>query len=513
MGRHAKNKKKSLGIPSAPVHISELLPEISAPLPDTPLPTRHGHVEMKTSDSVWTKGATGPSTVSTAPVPGPGECAVSSSSKAQTSRDGSETSKRIAAVVEVEIEGSTSPRYPEWVMLNKAAGISPRHRNETTADSHTSQGQAVEVSFWLADPPAVSHFSVHCPGLQGDDFSDQPPVVICAEGPFVLFSLTLNVPEWGSIHHFVYSAGGPAGSPSLRLLPVLDPEVEAFESQQFALLPCGGQHYAVVFLDRNWIPSDEVWEYQAYLYSSKMRAWSTTKVPLSQLSETEKALLDGHYSCKQIMVGPDSLGWVDLLCGIVLLCNLFDENPVIKFIPFPSTRICITDEDGVAEIAAEHVCDVTCCGDLIKFVQIDFDDPDYGSSGIAWKATTWNRKLSWNDWRNRCIVDLLDDETQQLQLKNLIFINPTISTQDDTRLYMMAKVNMRDDTAWVVAIDMKHAALEALVPISTERHYTVTMCAPCAFPKYLNNFTADTYAPKPPSYFRLLVVCWLCLLA
>uniref|UniRef100_A0A453DWE5 Uncharacterized protein n=1 Tax=Aegilops tauschii subsp. strangulata TaxID=200361 RepID=A0A453DWE5_AEGTS len=56
---------------------------------------------------------------------------------------------------------------------------------------------------------------------------------------------------------------------------------------------------------------------------------------------------------------------------------------------------------------------------------------------------------------------------------------------------MMAKVNMRDDTAWVVAIDMKHAALEALVPISTERHYTVTMCAPCAFPKYLNNFTAD----------------------
>ncbi|XBI15331.1 hypothetical protein VPH35_057766 [Triticum aestivum] len=55
---------------------------------------------------------------------------------------------------------------------------------------------------------------------------------------------------------------------------------------------------------------------------------------------------------------------------------------------------------------------------------------------------------------------------------------------------MMAKVNMRDDTAWVVAIDMKHAALEALVPISTERHYTVTMCAPCAFPKYLNNFTA-----------------------
>ncbi|XP_040259236.2 uncharacterized protein [Aegilops tauschii subsp. strangulata] len=291
-------------------------------------------------------------------------------------------------------------------MLNKAAGISPRHRNETTADSHTSQGQAVEVSFWLADPPAVSHFSVHCPGLQGDDFSDQPPVVICAEGPFVLFSLTLNVPEWGSIHHFVYSAGGPAGSPSLRLLPVLDPEVEAFESQQFALLPCGGQHYAVVFLDRNWIPSDEVWEYQAYLYSSKMRAWSTTKVPLSQLSETEKALLDGHYSCKQIMVGPDSLGWVDLLCGIVLLCNLFDENPVIKFIPFPSTRICITDEDGVAEIAAEHVCDVTCCGDLIKFVQIDFDDPDYGSSGIAWKATTWNRKLSWNDWRNRCIVDV-----------------------------------------------------------------------------------------------------------
>jgi hypothetical protein len=41
-------------------------------------------------------------------------------------------------------------------------------------------------------------------------------------------------------------------------------------------------------------------------------------------------------------------------------------------------------------------------------------------------------------------------------------------------LYMLAKVDQRDDTAWVVVIDMGRAVAEALVPVSTKPSYTTT---------------------------------------
>uniref|UniRef100_M8BGZ9 Uncharacterized protein n=1 Tax=Aegilops tauschii TaxID=37682 RepID=M8BGZ9_AEGTA len=264
------------------------------------------------------------------------------------------------------------------------------------------------------------------------------------------------------------------------------------------------------------------------------------------LSQSDQVLLDRHRSCKQITVGASSLGWVDLLGGVLLLCNLFDKRPAIEYIPFPASRVPLADEDGVADIAAaaEHLCedccghlirvpladqdgvvgiaaehlyDVSCCGDLIKFVQIDFDKPDYGSSGVAWKATTWNRKLSWCAWRDGHTVDvaeisvdtnrysallpeLLNDETKQLELKNLIFINPTLSIQDDHLLYIRAKVKAQDDTSWVLALDMKHASLNALAPVSTQPFcgVSVTVYSPCAFPKYyLDNMPAEADMAKP----------------
>ncbi|KAF7034713.1 hypothetical protein CFC21_045694 [Triticum aestivum] len=492
------------------------------------------------------------------------------------------------------LAGAPRSGHPDWALLNKAGRISD-DRNETTAECRTAEGQAVEVSFCLADPPAVSHFSVHCPGLEGDDYSDTQPLLICAEGPFVLFCVTLNVPERGSVHHFVYSARGPSSKrPSLHLLPEPDAQIQAFQAQQFGILPCGGGHFAVAFLDR--VRPINCWRYHAYVFSSTTRAWSRTKPTMPpDLSQSDQVLLDRHRSCKQITVGASSLGWVDLLGGVLLLCNLFDKHPAIEYIPFPASRVPLADEDGVADIvaAAEHLCedccghlisyirrdlikyipfpasgvpladedgdadraarhfcdgccgmnyipllasrvpladqdgvagiaaehlyDVSCCGDLIKFVQIDFDKPDYGSSGVAWKATTWNRKLSWCAWRDGHTVDvaeisvdtnrysallpeLLNDETKQLELKNLIFINPTLSIQDDHLLYIRAKVKAQDDTSWVLALDMKHASLNALAPVSTQPFcgVSVTMYSPCAFPKYyLHNMPAEADMAKP----------------
>ncbi|KAM0880478.1 hypothetical protein ACQ4PT_033546 [Festuca glaucescens] len=212
------------------------------------------------------------------------------------------------------------------------------------------------------------------------------------------------------------------------------------------------------------------------------------------------------------MVGATSLGRVDLLRGIILLSNIFDdERPVITYIPLPAEKVCITDKQGYPHYAPEYFCDVACDGDLNKFVEIDFEDPDCRANGKAWKATTWNRKVSWDDWRKVRTIDvadisvdprysallfpdlLSDDKKQELELKNLFYLNLTLSVcGDDDLLYMLAKVDEGDDTAWVAAVDMKNAALQALVPVSTKESNAIPMYYARAFPKYyINNITSD----------------------
>uniref|UniRef100_A0A453DWI8 DUF1618 domain-containing protein n=1 Tax=Aegilops tauschii subsp. strangulata TaxID=200361 RepID=A0A453DWI8_AEGTS len=405
----------------------------------------------------------------------------------------------------VEDDAGSTSRLPDLVLINQTGRISDR-RNATTAECRTGKGQSVAVSFWLVEPPDVSYFSVHCPGLEEDDFSDTPPLFLCAEGPFVLFCVTLNVPEWSSVHHFVYSARGiPGGRPSLHPLPDPKPRVEAFMSQQFGLLPCGDEHYAVAFLHHEWDSSDKDWHYYVHIFSSEAKAWKRSDEVLLRLSNSDQLLFDRHASSKQITVGESSLGLVDLLRGILLLSNLFDQRPVITYIQLPSEMACITDRDGYPYHAPEYSRDITCCGDLIKFVEVEFDEPSWRTNGQGWRATTWNRKVSSNDWARHHTVGvaeisveptyslllpkLLNEDTKQLEIKRLIFLIPTLSTNDDDLLYMMCKVNEEDDTAWVITVDMKRAALKALVPIATKPSYSITTYCPCAFPEYYFDIT------------------------
>ncbi|KAM0848370.1 hypothetical protein ACQ4PT_016111 [Festuca glaucescens] len=178
--------------------------------------------------------------------------------------------------------------YPDWALLNRTARLSDQ-RNETTAEYHGPGGKPVAASFWLPDPPAVSQFTVHCPGL---DTSDTPPYV--------------------------------------------------------------------------------------------------------------------HGSRKQITVGEGAVGWVDLTCGILLGCNLFNETPVMRFALFPASRARITYKDRDPYCSPEYFSDVVCSGDLIRFVETDFTEPNRWTNGNGWRATTWNMKLDWDDWRRRRAVDADD---------------------------------------------------------------------------------------------------------
>ena len=60
-----------------------------------------------------------------------------------------------------------------WAILDAAAYIADR-KNGTYAETTTRTGQVLGVSFWLADPPAVSHLCVHYPGMSVTGFMDEP---------------------------------------------------------------------------------------------------------------------------------------------------------------------------------------------------------------------------------------------------------------------------------------------------------------------------------------------------
>jgi hypothetical protein len=401
-------------------------------------------------------------------------------------------------------------RRPDWVLLHKSARISG-HRNATTAGCHTRDGQAIHVSFWLVDPPGVSYFSVHCPGLDNTDFADEPHV-LCAEAAFVLFSVTFVAIPRGrrrSTQHFVYRAG--PGKPSLQLIP--DPE-KVRRGDLFALLPFddGTGHYAVVFLNKQLSVSDMAWRFDVHAFSSVTQSWSSS-APSSGLSEDDSKLLLKHATCKQIMVGGSSLGWVDLFRGILLLSDVFGNCLVVKYISLPASRVSNMDEDGHPYFAPEYCCDVSCCDNLIKFVEIKFDgDPRLRTRGNqAWKATTWDRMITTNNWRQCFTVDvanisahpsfsdllprLWNQKTQQLELKKLILYTVTLSKHDDNFLYVMCKAASLDDEAWIITVNMEHAAVEAIAPYSTRGRHLFTWHCPCTFPKYLD------LTPGDPPFF------------
>jgi hypothetical protein len=428
----------------------------------------------------------------------------------------SPASFRFSAPMDPLVAGGTTRRSsrPDWVLLHNSARIFG-HRNATTAECHTTEGQPIQVSFWLVDPPGVSYFSVHCPGLDAKDFAIEP-YVICADAALVLFSVdftplpgrTFRDPGRRCTERFVYRAG--PGKPSLHLIP--DPDIGR-PNGVYALLPCGdagSEHYAIVFLHRRSNHRDMARYYDLHLFSSLTWAWSS-KVNLPGLSEDDQKLLAkaSHATCKVIKVGASSLGFVDLSWGILLVRDVFSECPVINYIPLPASRVCNMDNKGYPYIAPEYCCDVSGCNNLIKFVEVEFNDRDRRSLGNqGWKATIWNRDIYGDDWHVRSslnvanisvdpsysdlLPELWNDKTKELELKKLVFYTPTLSKEDDDFLYVLCKLNCEDVKAWVINVDMKHMAVEAIAPCSIEGHTLGAWHYPCAFPKYLELIPGDS---------------------
>jgi hypothetical protein len=191
------------------------------------------------------------------------------------------------------------------------------------------------------------------------------------------------------------------------------------------------------------------------------------------------------------------------------------------------------DHKGYPYIAPEYCCDVSSgCNNLIKFVEVEFDDRDRRSLGNqGWKATIWNRDIDGDGWHVRSslnvanisvdpsysdlLPELWNDKTKELELKKLVFYTPTLTKEDDDFLYVLCKLNCEDVKAWVISVDIKHMAVEAITSCSIEGHTLAAWHSPCAFPKYLELIPGDSLffilmqSTQKNLHLGLFDVCWL----
>ncbi|CAL4929329.1 unnamed protein product [Urochloa decumbens] len=402
-------------------------------------------------------------------------------------------------------DAPTTTCRPLSILLSQEVYIADR-TNGTTATAATNDGCTVEISFWIADPPAVSYFSVHCPGSKSTaEELDEEPHVVGAEGRFVLFrALFASGP--GEYDYFMYRAGDGVSAASLELVPPPDDRDGLFGVSEFGIVPRGnGGHYLVAALRDAKVSLD----YEIRVYSSEDERWST-KLLLNPLPGFDFKSL---WIEKVITLGEGVLGWVDFRQGM-LVCNLLQEPPTARYIPLPEplpeTRKKLESSQGRADLA--HIRDLTCTNGVIRFIEMEHrivvreidpekpSDPSlkdvlYDSDLITWRkrkyvdretkkvksmngwrVVMWTRVIDSNCWFKECAVDvddiLVDDSTYSVLLSdqndeslgNLTFRNmysawPTLGMGGDD-LYLTSSLNFSGQNGRVVAIDLAEKTLK-----------------------------------------------------
>ncbi|GJM87288.1 hypothetical protein PR202_ga03228 [Eleusine coracana subsp. coracana] len=156
--------------------------------------------------------------------------------------------------------------FPAWVLLDTTGHIDSCN-DATIARSMTNQYGAIEVSFAVVNPPALSRCVIRCPDLTDDDYSILPTSSVTgADGAFLLIGVTFLHPKDGYpvIDVFLYRAG--PGAPSLHLLP--RPYPVGIHSNHVAVLSSSGDHCLVVVPDQRAEKSGAV-NYKLHIFSTR----------------------------------------------------------------------------------------------------------------------------------------------------------------------------------------------------------------------------------------------------
>ncbi|XP_044377506.1 uncharacterized protein [Triticum aestivum] len=390
-------------------------------------------------------------------------------------------------------------RHPH-ILLDKKCLIG-FSENSTAAKTKNSQGLDVEVSLKTADPPAISLCFARCVDHQatGNNRLAGEPFIHGIAGGFILLAIAFldSVNHYlRYIDYFVYKAGGPRPA-SLHLLP--RPYPSSFSRNLVAVLPISDddseEDFALVFPRVEYLVLESRRHYTLLVYRSDTNAWRSQVAYIAdEDSETMNAKhkISVHRAMSVAYAEKGVIGWIDLWWGI-LLCNVLDSKPIIRFVPLPISEPCDPSEFHLTfeDLTPRPHRHVTICNGLIKFVGLNFHADNAIRSmkqarDHGWTARTWTRSIYSDDvWHDGMTIDTSEiyftdpslpsllpgmfDEENNLTWGKFTTAGPTLSLLDDDIIYIMAKESVCHRTAYVLAVNTKSSKLESGAQCSAQK--------------------------------------------
>ncbi|XP_044358758.1 uncharacterized protein [Triticum aestivum] len=360
------------------------------------------------------------------------------------------------------------PHPPSWVLLDVSAYIAGGDDDaaDTTARSRTRGGHAIEATMIAARSPLGPgadvlkiHVRVHCPGLKPTRFATEPRIFAAADGLFLLGVVIGHrslCTQPDMFDYFVYQ-------PAARWLTLLPHPDGRFGLRDVTLLRCSpnSSSYIIAFLE-----GTRGMAYELHRFHSKSSTWTMNKLELAPTAINPA--LDSVFFCTSKVFtlgggdGGGFVGWADLWRG-VLLCDVLLDDPELRYIPLPHP---FRERKWDAVITR----DIAVVGQgCIKYVDKRSDEHSVG----GWTVTAWSKKIvsrqPWKEEPWRQDYELRSSDVSVLlpplpkPFHVLMTGHPVISLRGDDVVYLMSKESLRDDTAWVVAVDMRSKSLQEVV--------------------------------------------------
>ncbi|CAO2042555.1 unnamed protein product [Urochloa humidicola] len=389
--------------------------------------------------------------------------------------------------------------------------------NATAARAATSTGVPIQVSFHAARPPLLSHFCVHCPGL--DSLQLSYPKVVATDAGLVLLRVPVHTTHYAATlrtwDYFLYIPRARR----LCLLPNPGTERIAVADSDTALLSIGGGEFAVAAIG-NWGPVFDRsgrallrWVFDLHLYRSSEGRWTTRRMSVKDLVRDAAIPLPDsvvrlyHETGRAFAVGGErgTVAWVDLWRGVLFL-DVLDRRPrpVLRDVPLP---VPARENWGLLRDGRNpgYIRDVAISRgrDTIKYVEMEIQPsrvvrtlPDSYHEWVrggsrrshvipgSWKATTWSMAAvpggggSWTDWKVECEVEskdvgmdgLLSKLSGRATLPDVPVAYPTLNADDDT-IYLLSSTESRREEM-VVAVDVRNKTLRGAAKLDAQKNFS-----------------------------------------
>ncbi|CAM0146222.1 unnamed protein product [Urochloa decumbens] len=431
-----------------------------------------------------------------------------------------ETGTSDTATAEQPFSGSPSAPYPRWVMLERdciksnddydySSSSTPADAN-TLATSRTTSGHPIQASLHIAESPASSRMCLNL--LLPDGVDARYATVIAAHRDSVLIEvIVIEDPggyESATIDHFVYNAGAAAAEPPcppvLSLLPPCyitenysgHPECQQLSPSATGIIRRGDNELVVAELTIAADSDEDAPELgAAELLLFRYGKWIVVKCPEIRNDDPEFGkLFPQLFADTVVPIGDRQLCWVILSNGL-LLCDVFEENPVLEYVKLP------VDLCGWPPSRNRNVC-VTAGGSALKFVNI-YPRCCCGGMGAtncqrshgACVVYTWTLRMSDMEW----VKDGMVDATELWALDTYEWLprlhlgHPVVSMDEPHVIcFVMVEANCAsygNKTQWKLMVDMRSKTIRSASCYPEERWDPSSNLIPSNVSYYLNTMS------------------------